>query len=400
MPKIYDNVESTGDVTGNIEFQSDTFQLTDSTDPTKTWQVNQQGQPPSTDVTLYSFGSGAIPFESELAVIQNIDDGYVFVYTPNLLNDFQLVANHNPQPFGVDPAWALDGAPTGVTIDQNGLISWDGTGTVGVSNVVIRVANIFGVSERNVVMNITSGYAGNPVLAVDTLQFTANLQGDPIGTWSDASGFGHDFVQPTPANQPTIDVDVFAQGANGLKFNGTSAFMTTTSLSNQIFTNNNGSSGEVFVTFRYDSAPAPYNPIYWSNKTPSTFHILITHRTDSGGYFQFAGGSDVLSFPFSPNIGETYIIRFAWVANSYFEVQFEGLAPTQQAITSSPSVTGATSYQVIAGADGSTDATAYGGFTPLYSPLTYGSIVAYDSPLQAIDIQTNFDYLKSIWNPA
>lgn len=397
MPKIYDNVDATGDLTADITLESDNFQLESSLDPTKTLKFNQDGQPTATDVTIYSFESGAIPYESELPNLQNVEEGYVFFWIPNIPNTFQLVANHNPT------SWALVNAPTGVTIDSNtGLISWDGTGGVFTGTVTIQVTNIFGTSQTDVTMTITSGYAGSPVLALDTLQISGGSfnQDDPIETWADASGGGHNFTQPTLGDRPTVDIDAFAGGVNGLRFDGISQFMTTASLSNQIYTTSNGNSGEVFITFRFDGLSiSQFNPLYWSNRTPTQFHIIITYRSDLG-YIQFAGGSDVKTFNWTPSVGVTYILRCAWSAGNYFEVQFEGESTQQQVIASTPTVSGATSYQVIAGADETTDATAYFTERPLYSDVTYGALVAYSNLLDGTQRQANFDYIKSLWSPA
>jgi len=251
-------------------------------------------------------------------------------------------------------------------------------------------------------MSVTAGYSGSPVLVFDTLQISGGgfNEGDTVETWLDASGGAHNFSQTTLADRPTVKKDAFVAGINGLRFDGDSQFMTTTSLSNQIYTTSNGNSGEVFIAFRFDGLSiSQFNPLYWSNRTPTQYHILITYRSDLG-YIQFAGGSDVKTFNWTPSVGVTYILRCAWSAGNYFEVQFEGESTQQQAITGTPTVSGATSYQVIAGADETTDATAYFTLRPLYSDITYGSLVAYSTLLTNEQRQANFDYIKSLWDPA
>jgi hypothetical protein len=103
-------------------------------------------------------------------------------------------------------------------------------------------------------------------------------------------------------------------------------------------------------------------------------------------------------FPFTPVLNTNYIIRFAWVGNNYVEMEILGQSTIQQAITTTPTVTAANSYNIIAGGDENTDVNSFS--KPLYADITYGVLVCYPQLLTAEQRQANFDYIESLWNPA
>ena len=383
-----------GEGGGGTTFFTDEFKLIDRATGNEV-VFNAEGQ--TGNITLYSFESGAFVIEPETPNIQNVTDGYIFFWIPNIPKTFQVTANHNPT------SWALVNAPAGVTIDNNGLISWDGLGDVVPSTMVtIQAINQFGTGSVNVEMLVTSSYAGSPTLALDTLQISGSgfNEGDTVQTWVDASGSSNDFDQSTLADRPTIKIDAFASGVNGLRFDGVSQFMTGTTLSSSIYNVNSGNIGEIFVAFRFDgSFINSVIPIYWSNRTVGSIHLYITYLdTFVTGIQVLNGGGGANVFPFTPVLNTNYIIRFAWVGNNYVEMEILGQSTIQQAITTTPTVTAANSYNIIAGGDENTDVNSFS--KPLYADITYGVLVCYPQLLTAEQRQANFDYIESLWNPA
>lgn len=389
MPKIHDNVDIKGKMTGNIE--SDNTHFKDATDDTKVLKLNQQGQDTAQMVTLYSFENGAFVVEPETSNLQNVNAGDLFVFIPNLPDTFQLVANHNPT------GYALVNAPAGVTVDGNGLISWDGLGAVTSNSVTIEVTNQFGTSQTVVTITINSGFAGNPVLALSSLEFASETNGASIQTWSDTSGGGHDFQELTVADQPTVVKDAFATNVDGLRFDGVSQLMASTSLSDAIFNVNNGSQGEAYIVFRFEgvSLPAGNIPLFWSFRNASTQHILITYNgTTNQIRVTPQINTETKDVAFTASLNTTYVLRVAWNSANFIEVQFEGQSATNFTTTSAISAVSATEGVNIGGAD-----TVGGPFTiPIYADITYGAVVAYSNLLSAQEIQQNFDYINTLWN--
>ena len=389
MPKIHDNVDIKGKMTGNIE--SDNTHFKDATDDTKVLKINQQGQATGQTVTLYSFENGAFVVEPETSNLQNVNAGDLFVFIPNLPDTFQLVANHNPT------GYALVNAPAGVTVDGNGLISWDGLGAVTSNSVTIEVTNQFGTSQTVVTITINSGFAGNPVLALSSLEFSSEINGASIQTWSDTSGGGHDFPELTVADQPTVVKDAFATNVDGLRFDGISQLMLSTSLSKQIFNIGNGSQGEVFIVFRFDgTALPPFMPLFWSFRT-TIQHILITYQ-GSTNQLRITPQIDTETkdIAFTASLNTTYVLRVAWDSSNYIEYQFEGQSATQISTTSSITTNLATQGLRIGGSDDLGG--PFAGTLPHYGDVTYGAIAAYSNILTPQERQQNFDYINSLWN--
>jgi hypothetical protein len=380
MPKIYDNVDATGTLTADITFESDNFELKSSLDNTKVLKFNQDGQPTATDVTIYSFESGAIPYESQGSNLQNVVEGQVFSFTPNFAEDYQIIANHNPL------SWALVNEPTGVSITQTGLLQWDGLGGVFSGDMDIVVTNQFLVNTVTVSVSITTGFAGSPTTAVQTTILNGYNDGDPLNDWTDISGNSYDLIQNTAADQPTVTFDGFNPSIPSIEFDGVTEFIESNTLATNLFPSN---TGEVWVVLKYATVPTA-NQSVWNIYTGVNQPFKeLRYDLGVGGFLAFqrdgAGSNFLLSAPYSINNGDKVIIRVYWNAGT-MGIQFDKNTP---AVTDS-----GTNATLLAGDKFNLGITF---FTSARLNAGVGCVAMYNGNLSGAEVNDNFDYINSIW---
>jgi hypothetical protein len=382
MPKIYDNVDATGTLTADITFESDNFELKSSLDNTKVLKFNQDGQPAATDVTIYSFESGAIPYESQGANLQNVTEGQVFSYTPNFAEDYQIIANHNPL------SWVLVNAPTGVSITQTGLLQWSGTGSAAPPvTVTIQVTNQFLTQETDISVVITTGFSGSPTTAVQTTILNGYNDGDPLNDWQDISGNNYNLIQNTAADQPTVTFNGFNPSIPSIEFDGITDFIESSATQGaDIFPS---FTGEIWVVLKYTTAPVATQSVWTFGNGSNLPFKELRYDSGVGGFRAFqrdgSGSNFAVSAPYSINNGDKVIIRVYWNAGT-MGVQFD---------KNTPAVTGS-----------GTNLTFFGGskfnlgktfFTPARLNAGVGCVAMYNGNLSGAEVNDNFDYINSIW---
>ena len=381
-PIIQHTCTGTGGGGGGTTFFTDEFRLIDRASGDQII-FNAEGQ--QGDVTLYSFESGAFVTEPETSNIDDPLSGAVFFFTPGLPETYQVVADHNPTSF------FLTGAPASVTIDNSGLLSYDGDETLFTGTVQITAVNQFGNGVPvSVNVTISSGFAGNPRLAVSSLALNAFNDNDPLQTWLDTSGNNFDFEQLTLAEQPLVKDNVFNPNIKGVLFDGISQYHKNTALTNTIFSANGGTSGEVWMVFQFEALPV-LSILFWAFRTSSQPYIMVTFQNNLIRITP-QQVTETKDFAFTPTINTTYVVRVAWTSANYFEVQFEKNSPALQ--QNHVSAIGSANNDVFIG--GSTQSGPVGG-GGTYSNIKYGAVVAYDRILSQTEINENFDFINSIW---
>lgn len=153
-----------------------------------------------------------------------------------IIEFFQLVpGTYQSVAEGLTPLWQLTGSNTQFTIDNGGLITYDGTGATGDFADTISAINSAGQDDVNVIFRVLSnpfniaGYSGH-YRAEDIVVG----DGSPVATWSDVSPNGNDLTQGTVSSQPLFDVNygdypaVVFDGLQDRIFNNTLFIPSTT----------------------------------------------------------------------------------------------------------------------------------------------------------------------------
>lgn len=117
-------------------------------------------------------------------------------------SSFQCIAQ------GLTPLWALSPSNPQFSINNGGLISFDGSGATGDYPVTITATNSAGSDDVDAILRVLAnpfnlaGYSGH-YRAEDILVG----DGNPVASWSDASPSGNDLTQVSATSQPVFDVN-------------------------------------------------------------------------------------------------------------------------------------------------------------------------------------------------
>lgn len=211
-------------------------------------------------------------------------DSEVVTFTKNIPSTYQAIAENDPA------AWQLSPDVDGISIDSTGLITYDGTGTVGSYNVEITASNLGGESDPvDFVIKIEEGIPDNSEILLDGSSFNDESDGTLIDLWPDLSGNNNDFEAPTIVSKPTLNKDSFGSGNHALSFNGSTSYLECVNLTSDIF-GLAPNQGEVWIVFRQNGKSGIGNMLFDAarknngNTNASFLSLAIdTNFSSSGG---------------------------------------------------------------------------------------------------------------------
>lgn len=401
MPKIYGNI----DANGTTEFVDTDFSIKKSDGTTIKFDLS--GQNTGTTATLYGFHNGAFVTKSEKPIVQNQEDLDFVFFVSGVAGTVQVTANHNPT------SYTLVNPPAEVSIDNTGLITYDGIVTSYVGTIQVYASNIFGAGEQvDINLNIGSGFQGNPSLILSAFDLT-EPNGTALGTWSNTGSGGGQYTQTTESEKPTVTDSVFTSGTKGVKFDGTDdsiqsdggAGVRTT----DIFGAGNAA-GEIYVAFKIDTVPTAPEVLFTMYEAGQLEANKWIQFLINGGYSTLQGGRridntlvsntiTILNGPQGSNVykytinqtinaNDVFVMRLYWGANK-FNVQIGKNSTPLVFSNFAPLSTAGFGSQPNIGKDATTG-NYYSGYV--------GALVAFDTRLTEEQAEANFAYLESLYN--
>lgn len=213
----------------------------------------------------------------------------------------------------------------------------------------------------------------------DASTFTYS-SGTVVSQWSDKSGNGRNFTQPTVANQPNRNVT--QNGKSGLAFQNSWMYNTGFNWSNSAFT--------AFIVIRYDAAATNYSSIFSSNG--GSVMSLAINVDDAYAMFKTA----VAPYPYNLGVtssnADVAVWKSAGVSGGNITTSFwrnNTAASGTQSITGLTTGTGA-----VIGASSTTGGDASPASDP-YEKIF--EILVYPSQLSDTDRNLVEGYLKTKW---